>query len=605
MRPCITFTLTLGLLALTTTSDLSSAADPQPHRASLGQPGYNGGGGGLGRGGTYGYGGEPGIEANNGTNGGHGGVGGRGGHGGKGQDVTLHIQSSLHVQAPYGFLSLGGDDGTSGTAGTTGSLSGGDGGAGGFANWPGWAPGLDGVGSDGGSGGAGSTVMGVNGGFGNSQGDGGGGGSSGPNGFTQFMSSGGNGRSGAGGSGLTGTDPGPYPPLSLNTANMAISVDYTIGGRGGNGGNGGQGGDGGGGGGGAGGAGNYPAGSGGTGGSPGPGGAGGNGGLPGDAFLILDPGVVGLNEKWIIINESSSLTVESGASLRTSDTGLTQNNGEIINRGELRYEGAGANAGTITSTGLFENTGEFYNHGFLDGQVVNRGQWTGMGYVTDLVNHGTLSLGEIVGTLTLGSYQENGELVINLSDAADRLVIEQDLVVGESAVLKLNYVNGFPNLNYGDSFNIIAYNHPCAGRFLRVEDPLDDQHDGYWILQYDVSTGPFAYTVRLLYSERPSPVEDTDTPQTFALKSIYPNPFNPQTTVVYELPHDSAVSFKVFDLAGRMVWSTSNGGIVRAGRHHFVWQGKDNDGRSLSSGTYLMAIEAGTFRDVKRMVMVK
>jgi len=70
----------------------------------------------------------------------------------------------------------------------------------------------------------------------------------------------------------------------------------------------------------------------------------------------------------------------------------------------------------------------------------------------------------------------------------------------------------------------------------------------------------------------------------------YPNPFNPSTTIQYELPTAARVTLTIFDLVGRSVMTIAEG-EKRTGRHEFLWHGADESGRELSSGMYFYQLE--------------
>lgn len=93
--------------------------------------------------------------------------------------------------------------------------------------------------------------------------------------------------------------------------------------------------------------------------------------------------------------------------------------------------------------------------------------------------------------------------------------------------------------------------------------------------------------------------ELTVVPSDYALDQNYPNPFNPSTTISYGLPQDAVVSLRVFDMRGSLVHELVSGYQV-AGSHEVNFQAYD-----ISSGTYIYVLEAGSFREVKRMVYLK
>ena len=85
----------------------------------------------------------------------------------------------------------------------------------------------------------------------------------------------------------------------------------------------------------------------------------------------------------------------------------------------------------------------------------------------------------------------------------------------------------------------------------------------------------------------------------------HPNPFNPRTTIAFELPEAQAVRLRVFDLAGSLVSVLIDGEIREAGRHAAVWNGRDDRGRPLASGTYLYRLEAANSSETRSMVLLK
>ena len=89
------------------------------------------------------------------------------------------------------------------------------------------------------------------------------------------------------------------------------------------------------------------------------------------------------------------------------------------------------------------------------------------------------------------------------------------------------------------------------------------------------------------------------TPTAYSLQSPYPNPFNPTTTISFALPEASHVELTVYDLQGREVIELVNG-VRDAGVHEATFEASD-----LASGIYFYRIEAGDFKTVRKMVLVK
>ena len=89
------------------------------------------------------------------------------------------------------------------------------------------------------------------------------------------------------------------------------------------------------------------------------------------------------------------------------------------------------------------------------------------------------------------------------------------------------------------------------------------------------------------------------------LGQAYPNPFNPRTTISYELPRAADVHLQVFDVAGKLVRTLVDGQRVEAGPRSVVWNGLDNTGRAVASGMYLYQLSTGEVTETRRMVLLR
>jgi len=88
------------------------------------------------------------------------------------------------------------------------------------------------------------------------------------------------------------------------------------------------------------------------------------------------------------------------------------------------------------------------------------------------------------------------------------------------------------------------------------------------------------------------------------LHQNYPNPFNPETKITYQLPVRSEVSLRIYNTLGqevrRLVQATQE-----AGRYEVVWNGRDDQGRQLSTGFYLFRLSAGDFTMTRKMILLR
>ena len=95
------------------------------------------------------------------------------------------------------------------------------------------------------------------------------------------------------------------------------------------------------------------------------------------------------------------------------------------------------------------------------------------------------------------------------------------------------------------------------------------------------------------------PNEDGVTPQTFVLEQNYPNPFNPVTNFGFRISDFGFVSLKIYDVQGREV-ETVVAEPLPSGSYRYRW-----DARGMSSGVYYYRLNAGTFRETKKMLLLK
>ena len=99
-------------------------------------------------------------------------------------------------------------------------------------------------------------------------------------------------------------------------------------------------------------------------------------------------------------------------------------------------------------------------------------------------------------------------------------------------------------------------------------------------------------------------VEEASIPEVFALHQNYPNPFNPTTTINYDIPESQIVSIMIYDIMGREVRTLVNE-FQELGYRNIRWDATDNLGRSVSAGMYIYTIQAGNFRQIRKMVLLK
>jgi hypothetical protein len=86
--------------------------------------------------------------------------------------------------------------------------------------------------------------------------------------------------------------------------------------------------------------------------------------------------------------------------------------------------------------------------------------------------------------------------------------------------------------------------------------------------------------------------------------NVYPNPFNPQTAIEYQIPDAQQVSVAVYDLLGFRVALLENGWRDR-GHHLISWDGRDSQNRAAASGSYIVRLQTTDSIQVRKVLLVR
>ncbi len=93
-------------------------------------------------------------------------------------------------------------------------------------------------------------------------------------------------------------------------------------------------------------------------------------------------------------------------------------------------------------------------------------------------------------------------------------------------------------------------------------------------------------------------------PAGYALSQNFPNPFNPETEILFQLPSASHVVVRIFNSLGQEIRTLADA-QYEVGDHVIRWDGKDNNGNTVSSGLYFYRMQAGEFSQMKKMSLLR
>lgn len=87
--------------------------------------------------------------------------------------------------------------------------------------------------------------------------------------------------------------------------------------------------------------------------------------------------------------------------------------------------------------------------------------------------------------------------------------------------------------------------------------------------------------------------------------SVYPNPFNPETTISLYLQENEVINISIFNIRGELIKKLVDNERKDSGIHRFKWNGRDENNNPVSSGTYYFKVFTGKYSSTKKMILLK
>ena len=195
-------------------------------------------------------------------------------------------------------------------------------------------------------------------------------------------------------------------------------------------------------------------------------------------------------------------------------------------------------------------------------------------------NIGLIDFGNFTPLDTIFSIHENVEFSIN---------IKPFIAHGGLHSFALGSVDSSDNISFYSKENLIL-----RGEFNSTV-PF---HNSGYATNYNVWP-----SISFLLEENLS-IDNKLLPNAFALHQNYPNPFNPKTVIRYDLPKEATVKILIYDMLGRLVTTLADS-KHSSGFKQVHWDATNRFGKKVSAGLYLYTIQAGEFRQTKKMILLK
>jgi len=300
---------------------------------------------------------------------------------------------------------------------------------------------------------------------------------------------------------------------------------------------------------------------------------------PAEIFLTLDSSVA----KTYSGNDFTF--TESAAEINGT---VRDENGSLLIGTDVYLSG---NDGNFNRNVRTDNTGTF-RIGFLSGELPASDIELGAGYsennsiISASTHIQTVNSGDIF-TRDLTIYQTNSTIsgTVTLDGNLPNMNLEMMAVVSDTG-----YVRTFTDYNGNYTFNV-------SNKLYNYDISLGQSLQNY--MGYSITAHPGETGVNFNFTMTDVEEDQSVVPNEFLLMQNYPNPFNPSTLISYKLKETGNVQLKVYNILGDEVATLVNE-LKPAGNYEITWQAVN-----LPSGIYFYRLQAGSFTDTKKMLLLK
>jgi len=183
-----------------------------------------------------------------------------------------------------------------------------------------------------------------------------------------------------------------------------------------------------------------------------------------------------------------------------------------------------------------------------------------------------------------------------------------------------NYID--PNISLQDGlYDVKIQIDYSSGQILyaidsvqSIDSPLSDFNIVQWKGSITANLAPNYHLQINMYLDKSrvfdvweSPyITDAETPlvQTPVLMQNYPNPFNPITTIKFALDKDENVKLSIYDVSGKLIRKLLDTRLKK-GWHNVTWDGKDSEGKPVTSGVYFYMLSTSGYRETRKMILLR
>ncbi len=215
--------------------------------------------------------------------------------------------------------------------------------------------------------------------------------------------------------------------------------------------------------------------------------------------------------------------------------------------------------------------------------------------------------------LTNTSFQDISGSMINFNNGSVNFVVPVELSAFEVSANRGNVLLEWRTESETNNFGFEIQRSDNGDEFVKIGfvpgNGTTSQPQRYIYLDLDVSSGTFSYRLKQIDMDGSFHVSAKRTvtlslPDHFLLKECYPNPFNPETTIEYQLPEPLRVTIRIYDILGQVV-KTLVDESQKAGYYRVIWDGRNKNNSQAASGVYFYILKSDKYSSMKKMVLTR
>jgi len=229
---------------------------------------------------------------------------------------------------------------------------------------------------------------------------------------------------------------------------------------------------------------------------------------------------------------------------------------------------------------------------------INTDPGFGNGTSFSIDSHGNIDIPSI-------SLHKNDKLFLRVKDSFGRWSAPTPVQYRFRRIIFAQYYIKFNNGTKTQMLNMTIENNPPNSAIFTATDTVNYSITSQDSIFVQIQSDDYLMSpLREEYTVTDINQEENNIPEIFSLNQNYPNPFNPTTTIQYDIPKATHVRIDIYNVLGQKIRTLVNENRV-AGSYKVVWNGRNDSGQSAPSGVYFYVLSTPEFKQTRKMLLLK